>query len=265
MKISTIALLLTGILLCSCKGKLYRMTSGSMENTIKQGNRFFVASSKEFKKGDIVAFNYYGNYDYTVTPVLRRWHARIYRLVAFSGDTVQVSEANLYVNNRFVAFPTLAKIQYEVISVGHPLNTASLDENDMAGMTKYSQNKDTSIYLVGLTEDQMKEFQHHNPSASITHALYNPTNDTSFAKPSADANWSQDYYGPLLIPSPGETIDVNPGNFKLYQNIPDIRLGKNLIKEKLYFVLGDNRHGAEDSRYIGLISQSRMIGVAKIK
>ena len=73
----------------------------------------------------------------------------------------------------------------------------------------------------------------------------------------------QNYFGPFKIPGLGDTINVDASNYFLYQNIPDIRQGTNVIKENLYFVLGDNRYFSEDSRYIGLISHSKMYGVVQ--
>jgi signal peptidase I len=49
----------------------------------------------------------------------------------------------------------------------------------------------------------------------------------------------------------------------MYQHIPGIAFGKNIIKEKLYFVMGDNRHRSQDSRYIGFIPHSNMNGIVK--
>ena len=75
--------------------------------------------------------------------------------------------------------------------------------------------------------------------------------------------WSSDNYGPLVIPNTGNTVIVDSINYKLYHNIPGIRMGKNTIEESLYFVLGDNRHGAQDSRFIGFIPHSNMYGIVK--
>ena len=87
--------------------------------------------------------------------------------------------------------------------------------------------------------------------------------DSIYARASQKGSWTSDNFGPLKIPSPGETIIVDSVTFKLYHNIPGIKAGKNLLQEKLYFVLGDNRYGAEDSRFIGLIAHSKMYGVVK--
>ena len=51
-----------------------------------------------------------------------------------------------------------------------------------------------------------------------------------------------------------DSSHVNEINYRLYHNIPGVHLGLNAIKEKLYFLMGDNRHHADDSRFIGLIS-----------
>jgi signal peptidase I len=75
--------------------------------------------------------------------------------------------------------------------------------------------------------------------------------------------WNIDNYGPIIIPMKGEIIKSDlMVNQKLYTNFLD-KNGK--IKDDLYFVLGDSRHDAYDSRFIGFIPKSEIVGLVKKK
>ncbi|MES3017991.1 MAG: signal peptidase I [Bacteroidota bacterium] len=74
-------------------------------------------------------------------------------------------------------------------------------------------------------------------------------------------SWNTDNYGPIVIPLMGEVIKPDLiVNEKLYAGFLD---KDRKIKQDLYFVLGDNRHDAYDSRFIGFIPKSEIAGVVK--
>ena len=60
--------------------------------------------------------------------------------------------------------------------------------------------------------------------------------DSDLAENDSIKNWNTDNYGPIYIP-------------------------EKVVDEELFFVLGDNRHNAVDSRYIGLISKTKIVGI----
>jgi signal peptidase I len=251
--------------LFSCKGQYYRARSSGMEGTIMKGDKFFVTPTSQFERNDIVVFDYFGP-DYTSPDVENgtfklHWEKRIYRLIAYSGDSLEIKDGEVFVNSQHISLPTEANLRFEVLS---KVRIEELDE-------KYSfpgdvrKLGDTLVYDVDLSVEQATNYQQKKPGIISVKRKFPdlPVNDTIYARASQNGNWSSSNFGPLKIPSPGETIHVDHVNFKLYHNIPGIKPGKNLLQEKLYFVLGDNRYGAEDSRFIGLVSQSKMYGVVK--
>jgi signal peptidase I len=126
-----------------------------------------------------------------------------------------------------------------------------------------SQSRDTFKYIAPLTVEEVNHYvKNKSDIFSIKKHLREELSfDSLYAKASSPGIWSTDEYGPLKIPSQGDSIFVNDTNYKLYHNIPEIHPGLNIIKENLYFLMGDNRHFVEDSRFIGLISQSKMYGI----
>jgi len=253
--------------LSSCKGRVYRAGSNSMAATINAGEPFYVKKSSTFERNDIVTFSFYGN-DYGSLPdeethtFRQHWEDRIYRLIAWSGDTLQIINDEVFVNNKPVPFPPGAKLPY-LVYTSQPLEEELPEEELYNGVETAG---DTFIYRITLTKTMAREME--SRKTTVLKVKRQPDDelfiaDSAFARPAADLKWNTSNYGPLRIPLPGETVLVNEANFKLYHNIPGIRPGQNTITEKLYFLMGDNRHRAEDSRFIGFISHSRMRGIVK--
>lgn len=95
--------------------------------------------------------------------------------------------------------------------------------------------------------------------------------------------WNQDNFGPIIIPKKGDRIKLTLKNIQIYKsfiyyddNKSSVKVKDNRIyinnkaviyyhvKNDYYFVLGDNRDFAIDSRYIGYIKKSSIIGRAEI-
>jgi signal peptidase I len=247
----------------SCKHRFYRAASGSMEETIKPGDNFAVTITDKFERNDIVVFDYYGpdysSMDPETGEMKLHWERRIFRLIAYSGDSVKIVEGELFVNNRHIPMPPKGKLRYEVYA------KTAIEDFNTQDYSPANVKGDTLVYTVDLTSEKVEDLRRRKPAIigvkRILPELY--ANDTAYARASEKGEWTADNYGPFKIPSPGEKVIVDDNNYKFYHNIPGIQKGLNTINEKFYFLMGDNRYGAEDSRYIGLIAQSKMYGIVE--
>ena len=107
--------------------------------------------------------------------------------------------------------------------------------------------------------------------------------DVSAAKSAVRRGWQLDDYGPLAVPKKGQTIRLTPANAAIYYKIVaqyehnqgvswDNQTGMMLqngrllasytIKQNYYFMMGDNRHNSEDSRFWGFVPEDHVVGKA---
>ncbi len=91
-------------------------------------------------------------------------------------------------------------------------------------------------------------------------------------------NWNQDNFGPIIIPKKGNSVKLENKSYPLYKKIIEeyennkvIRKSNSFIineekvdyyyfKQNYYWMMGDNRHKSEDSRYWGFVPEDHIMG-----
>lgn len=95
------------------------------------------------------------------------------------------------------------------------------------------------------------------------------------------SGWNKDNYGPLKIPSKGDTLQLSRNNIEWWRTIIDREFGKRVVsvkgddilingkvvknyvmKKDYYFMMGDNRDDSADSRFWGLVPRDKIVGEA---
>jgi signal peptidase I len=136
-------------------------------------------------------------------------------------------------------------------------------------------NKGLYLYNLNLTDELFTEMKKDARIYKIEKYVNKPSLTTF---PHNQPTWSIDNMGPIKIPKEGEVITLNKENFPLYKRLITVYENNTLeqngdkfiingketniytIKQDYYWMMGDNRHGSEDSRYWGFVPFDHILG-----
>jgi len=226
--------------------------------------------------GDILVFNYPNLYDVAadIKPL------DISRCIGLPGDTLQIKDKVVFINSKEIidSFPTV--FHYRITTNGTFFTQNFLDSMHVSGKLI----ADMGVYEFFITKQQVNQFR-TIPFVKYIQKIsdfwsYNST--LCFPENSHYITWNKDYFGPVVIPKKGQTIDLTIKNIDIYKKIisnyekNSLTVDKSnhqilinnkpantyTFKQNYYFVMDDNRDMAKDSRYWGFLPESHIIGKA---
>src|SRR5262249_55239230 len=142
-------------------------------------------------------------------------HKRVFRVIASSGEVFEIKRGEVYVNHIHVPLPPNAKMEYEVDA------ETPIEDFEKLPLSDYLSDKpgDTLKYYVQLTIREAAAYRANVNILKVNKYFRQDVNDSFCARFSSQGSWTSDDYGPVRIPSPGDSIEVNEINYKFFHNI----------------------------------------------
>jgi signal peptidase I len=249
------------------------------------------------KNGDVVVFNYPpvlpGQPDRPSD--LRTYYIK--RCIGIPGDVITLQQEQVLVNGKAFPAPHRAQTTYfvrtsEVLDdrffrrygIVNDFKSAEGPFINWHSVETYDAVQKTNVlagYQVNLTQENLATFKEFDWVKGIEPIRAQPGEGEQGIYGGSANTWNRDNLGPLTVPKKGATIPINAQTIALYGPViqryegnTNVVLSANSIQvngrsiaqytfqQDYYFMMGDNRHNSEDSRYWGFVPEDHVLGKA---
>jgi signal peptidase I len=241
---------------------------------------------EKIKNNDIVVFNWPIDTVYYfrdksgrhVDKPIDKKSNYVKRCVGIPGDNLEIKDGIIFINGKELILPERAKPQYSY-KVAYDNKVAIDFENlikDLDITDPYGANATMdTIYFSALPFASVEKLKATAGIKSVTRIISKAKDKTIFPH---TEDWNNDNMGPIYIPQEGKSVALNLETLPFYSSIITDYEGNKLeivgndiyingkkstsytFKQDYFWMMGDNRHNSEDSRYWGYVPENHIVG-----
>jgi signal peptidase I len=210
----------------------------------------------------------------------------IKRCVGVPGDLIQVKNSQLWVNGQPAFVADNAQTEYIVVTDGKQIPEDYIEDSlgiNISEATADFQPVEArpNTFKINMTASAANSLK-RLPFIKSVEFFEENTVGYTFPNDVVHFPWTIDNFGAIRIPKKGDVINLNDSTIELYRRLICTYEHNTLeksngqyfvngkvattyaVKQNYYWMMGDNRHRSQDSRFWGFVPETHIVGRAAL-